>query len=371
MLGLGIVPAHAKTIIAYPGNNAIYFAVEASAPGDSVLVMPGVYPYEIGVDIHHSLTIVGVGGASRNSVEICSDLCLTYLFGIYSDANSAVSIEGLNITRSNLYPGTVRGILLTTPAYTTITDCVFHDLQDRAIIVFGSGSVPPRIEGNLFYGNQTGIDFRSGTGRVEGNTFVATGVGILLDGGASPVVANNVFASSLRGILCFASNPAPKPEFICNDAWNISMGSYSGCEDPTGTDGNLSADPLFCDPEGDFRLLPKSPCLPENAPAGCGLIGAYGGCMATAVEEVATPPASELMTIESNPASHEAAFTLHASGALLSFEIYAASGRLLARLHPDSGRIRWTPDGAVRRGVYFARAVTAESSQVVKFVIVR
>jgi hypothetical protein len=93
--------------------------------------------------------------------------------------------------------------------------------------------------------------------------------------------------------------------------------------------------------------------------------------MATAVEELATPPASELMTIESNPASHEAVFTLHAPGALLSFEIYSASGRLLARIHPDSGRIRWTPDGAVRRGVYFARAVTAESSQVVKFVIVR
>ena len=166
MLGLGIpVPAHAKTIIAYPGNNSIYFAVEASSAGDSILVMPGVYPYEIGVDIHHSLTIVGVGGASRNNVEICSDLCLTYLFGIYSDASSAVSIEGLNITRSNLYPGTVRGILLATSAYTTIADCVFHDLQDRAIIVFGSGPVPPRIEGNLFYGNQTGIDFRSGRER--------------------------------------------------------------------------------------------------------------------------------------------------------------------------------------------------------------
>ena len=93
--------------------------------------------------------------------------------------------------------------------------------------------------------------------------------------------------------------------------------------------------------------------------------------MATAVEEVATPPASELMTIESNPASHGAVFTLHAPGALLSFEIYAASGRLLARLHPDSDRVRWEPDGAVGRGVYFARAVTRESSQVVKFVIVR
>jgi hypothetical protein len=44
-------------------------------------------------------------------------------------------------------------------------------------------------------------------------------------------------------------------------------------------DGNVAADPRFCDPEsGDFRLREGSPCLDG---AECGLIGAFGGCGAS------------------------------------------------------------------------------------------
>jgi hypothetical protein len=41
--------------------------------------------------------------------------------------------------------------------------------------------------------------------------------------------------------------------------------------------GNISSDPLFCDPSlGDFRLQPQSPCAP-NPP--CGLKGPFPvGC---------------------------------------------------------------------------------------------
>jgi hypothetical protein len=41
-------------------------------------------------------------------------------------------------------------------------------------------------------------------------------------------------------------------------------------------------DPLFCAPEtGDYRLRSDSPCTEENAPAGCGLLGAFPvGCEA-------------------------------------------------------------------------------------------
>ena len=364
-----VAPAQAKTIVAHPGINAIGYAVEASSPGDSVLVMPGVYPYEIGVDIHHSLTILGVGGASTNQVEICSDLCLTYLFKIEAGAGSVVNIEGLNITRSNLYPGDVRGIMLITPGYVTITKCVFHDLLDRAIKVFGSAAFPPLIAGNLFYGNQTGIEFLSGAARIEGNTFAATGIGILLNEGAAPIIANNLFAHSFRGVLCVGTNPSPEPEFVCNDAWNNSFGSYFDCQDPTGADGNISVDPLFCGPD-DFRLGPKSPCLPENAPQGCGLIGAYGTCAATTVDELAAPPARSIVHIASNPAAHEVVFVID-DPRLLTLEIYEASGRLEARLESADRLIRWRPAGAVRRGVYFARATTAQSAQVLKFVILR
>jgi len=62
----------------------------------------------------------------------------------------------------------------------------------------------------------------------------------------------------------------------CNDHWPPGAPSPD-C--PPGID-EFQLDPLFCDPErGDLRLRADSPALPENAPFGCGLIGAMGaGC---------------------------------------------------------------------------------------------
>ncbi|MCK4415324.1 MAG: hypothetical protein KAY32_17455 [Candidatus Eisenbacteria sp.] len=50
-------------------------------------------------------------------------------------------------------------------------------------------------------------------------------------------------------------------------------------EGQLGVDGNIWADPLFCDREGgDFRLELGSPCAPEANPD-CGVIGALPvGC---------------------------------------------------------------------------------------------
>ena len=52
-----------------------------------------------------------------------------------------------------------------------------------------------------------------------------------------------------------------------------------------GVEGNISADPLFCDPGGDdFRLQEGSPCGPDYNPD-CGLIGAWPvGCGGTPSE---------------------------------------------------------------------------------------
>jgi predicted outer membrane repeat protein len=74
------------------------------------------------------------------------------------------------------------------------------------------------------------------------------------------------------------------PVLTCCDIYGNEGGDWTGTiESQLGVNGNISADPLFCDAQGgDYRLETCSPCLPGNHPDGydCGVpIGAYcSGC---------------------------------------------------------------------------------------------
>ncbi|MBZ0268521.1 hypothetical protein K8I85_10230, partial [bacterium] len=72
--------------------------------------------------------------------------------------------------------------------------------------------------------------------------------------------------------------------FTCNLVWGNGQ-NYVGGPDLTGTDGNLSEPPKYCDPDaGDFTVAANSPLLPGGN--SCGVpIGAFGeGCGDVSVE---------------------------------------------------------------------------------------
>jgi hypothetical protein len=73
----------------------------------------------------------------------------------------------------------------------------------------------------------------------------------------------------------------------CSDIYGNQGGDWvGGIEDQFGVNGNISEDPLFCDPENDdFTLEDCSPCAPFSPPnPGCDLIGAWPiGCGGTPV----------------------------------------------------------------------------------------
>jgi len=61
----------------------------------------------------------------------------------------------------------------------------------------------------------------------------------------------------------------------CNDVYGNGAGNYTGVADPSGTNGNISLDPQFCNLATlDVHLSMSSPCTAADSPAGCGLIGA-------------------------------------------------------------------------------------------------
>jgi hypothetical protein len=72
----------------------------------------------------------------------------------------------------------------------------------------------------------------------------------------------------------------------CTDIFGNGGGDWVGClAGMEGTDGNISADPLFCGlDDSDFALSSASPCAPDHSD-GCDLIGALGvACGPTALE---------------------------------------------------------------------------------------
>lgn len=160
-------------------------------------------------------------------------------------------------------------------------------------------------------------------------------------------------------------------EVICTDVYGHELGNYGGVlSDQTGINGNISADPLFCDLGGaDYTLDGESPCLPDNNDCGVQM-GAFGeGCDLTAVGAPA-PAGVVLEANYPNPfnPSTTIPFSLGAPSAV-TLTIHDLSGRLVrviadARSFP-SGRheLLWngldTAGRPAPSGVYFYRLETA------------
>ena len=132
-------------------------------------------------------------------------------------------------------------------------------IANNAIIGNSASPGPGGTEG---YGNGGGIYCASGTAMVVNNTIAtnnaSSGGGLYCDS-CSPTIANTIIAFNSSGINK-TSSAAPVLRNNCvygNAAYNYA----SGMADPTGSDGNLSADPrLGGMAYGDVHLQPDSPC---------------------------------------------------------------------------------------------------------------
>lgn len=157
----------------------------------------------------------------------------------------------------------------------------------------------------------------------------------LLGGDAS--VDNNIFANNGGGGLSLADGVAciggATVTFNCNLAWSNDAGNYSGCQDPTGSGGNVALDPLFCDFVGsDYRVASSSPAA--AAQSGCGDIGSEAiGCGGTPVEDEPASPRLALGQNVPNPFNPETniRFKLATAGRA-QIQIFDLRGRLVRHL---------------------------------------
>ena len=93
-------------------------------------------------------------------------------------------------------------------------------------------------------------------------------------------IENTIMAFASQGIAITTRADYPASITVtCCDIYGNEGGDWTGdLEDQLGAGGNISKDPLFCDPDnGDLRLQPESPCGPDSS--ACGLVGAWPvGC---------------------------------------------------------------------------------------------
>ncbi len=91
---------------------------------------------------------------------------------------------------------------------------------------------------------------------IAGNSTWTDGGGLYVHF-SSPTIANNIITFNASGV--YLTSGAPSLHYNCvygNTAYN-----YSYLTDPTGTNGNISADPRFVQYPDDLHLLPGSPCI--------------------------------------------------------------------------------------------------------------
>ncbi len=200
-----------------------------------------------------------------------------------------------------------------------------------------------------------------------------------LRNGAMATVVRSIIAGGTQGAAthCITGGFV---SLICSDVWGNAGGDYTGClAGLNGFSGNISVDPLFCDPAAlDFALEAGSPCL-----AACGTMG-YKGAGCTVSDVPAGPPAAggdRLLQNAPNPfnPSTRIACELAAPGRidLAVFDLAGRRVRTLAAGEFPAGRHDFVWDGRggdgqqAASGVYACRLRSAGGDRTIRLVLLK
>ncbi len=125
----------------------------------------------------------------------------------------------------------------------------------------------PTIANNTITGNRSsgcggGLYLWSSSPTTANNTITSNsavnGGGLYLYNGSSPMIANTIIALNSSGVYVYDSEPT----LWYNCVYGNAEYDYDGLSDPTGTDGNISEDPLLADAQyGNVHIQPDSPCV--------------------------------------------------------------------------------------------------------------
>jgi uncharacterized repeat protein (TIGR01451 family) len=156
---------------------------------------------------------------------------------------------------------------------TVSANTIWENEATNGAAIFNAASAGATVQNNVVYRNQAsfGGGFYNGAGSplIQHNTFydnqaITNGGGGLYSAAGSPIISNSLFINNVNvGVYVAGGTPA----IAYNDVYGNSGGDYGNLPDQTGSNGNISADPLFLDVDADdFHLLTQSPAMDSGDP---------------------------------------------------------------------------------------------------------
>jgi hypothetical protein len=317
------------TVRHVPGDYpTIQAAIDASTIGDEVLVDPGTYVENVSIGpAADGIRLASTGGPGVTTIEgyhIPNEPPSSVTPVTLYDVGASTVVEGFTVTggapssiccggsglvltssdaivRNNIITGNGSGsgggIHIVGGAPTIMGNTISHNSSiSGAGGVSCNGDTHARFVQDVICDN--GGPIGGGIG-LEGSEQViectivgnksAVGTGIYVCCG-SPTVSRTIVAFNLQVVSVVYSGAGSGIEvsngasisITCSDAFGNSPSNYAGMPDPTGTNGNQSTDPVFCDLSSrDLTISTFSPCSPAHSPSGCDLVGALPPVCAT------------------------------------------------------------------------------------------
>lgn len=312
------IPAGAATWHVVPDGSGdfptIQAAIDAADDGDVIQFAPGVFTGEGNRNIDglgKAITIRGSAADPGAFVIDCQGSNSDRARGFYFHLGESIStvVEGLTVRGgyAPALPDRWGGAILCHNSSVTIRDCRFEQNEagwGGGLLFWGSSSIVERVRvaDNIASTNGSGIYCTTGDVSsfnyvtVVGNVTPGRG-GAFVANACSPEISNSTFHGNDASTGAFwvigdsnlwISNSIvtgnDSSAFDCDSgSVNLSctdifgnFGNWTSCiAGQLGLNGNLSADPQYCDAGArDFTLTSSSPCAP-NDDSTCGLIGAW------------------------------------------------------------------------------------------------
>jgi parallel beta-helix repeat protein len=249
-------------------------------PGDTVAVAEGSYPEEI--SLKNGVWLRGGYAGAKDPLGAPDPRAhVAVISGRGGPAPVVLAPRGITSTAQldgfHIVPGdgTTYGVVCAESSPAIVNNVI----RDAGVAISCGAGSAPRIVGNILADSEMGVSCSASSPMIAGNLVRNCAYGIHTGKNSSPAVTNNTVVGNGTGLDFFSGHPLVQNNLIARNAigvfldlggapilrYNCVSGNttnFDGVTDPTGTEGNIAADPAFLDADGgDYHLGTASPCI--------------------------------------------------------------------------------------------------------------